>query len=57
MSLSNKIYPSTKTSRKWTRIGKKTKWLKLEDGCSNKKPEVELEVIIKEYLEEIEDDN
>ena len=57
MPLSNKIHLSHKTSRKWTRIGRKNKWLKLNDGCSNKKPDIKIESVVKEYLEEIKDDN
>lgn len=57
MPISGRFGPSHKTGRKWKRIGNISKWLKLEAGCSNKKPEIELEVIVEEYLEEIKDDS
>lgn len=43
---------SHKASRKWLKIGKKNKWIKLENGCSNKRPIIKLKNVLKEYLED-----
>ncbi len=43
---------SHKGSRKWYRIANKSKYIKLENGCSNKKPLDDIKVIIKDSLED-----
>lgn len=44
---------SHKSDRKWKRIGKITKYLKWENGASNKKPDVDINKYIQECLNDI----
>ena len=45
-------FNSVKGSRKWAACGKRMKFIKLGDGCSNKRPTRKLRDYIKEYIKE-----
>lgn len=48
---------SHKATRKWNRCGKIIKHLLLAQGGSNKKPIIKLKYIVKEYLEDIKEED